>query len=162
MKRLVWALVMLYTSAALASAQSLSEVAKKEKERRKKVDAQGKQAFTENDLRGGPRLPAAPAKPGATTPSAGEPTATTEGGDAAATPEPDPTKTQSYWRDRVSAVNKKIQDLEAKLQSPELNSDTRGATRRQAAESDLAQARNEKQAIADEARRKGIPPGWVR
>jgi hypothetical protein len=62
----------------------------------------------------------------------------------------------------VSAVNKKIQDLEARLKSPELTSDVRGASRREAAERDLAQARSEKQTIADEARRKGIPPGWLR
>ncbi len=162
MKRLVLALAVVYVSAALASAQSLVEVAKKEKERRKKVDSQGNQSFTESDLRGGPRIPAA-------RPSAGESAAETSatgaapaGGETPAEPEPDPTKTESYWRERVSAVNKKIQDLEAKLQSPELTSDRRGAPRRQAAERDLAQARSEKQAIADEARRKGVPPGWLR
>lgn len=160
MKRLVWAFVMLYMSATLVAAQSLVDVAKKEKERRKKVDAQANQAFTENDLRGGPRRPAAPAKPGAGTPAAGETASGTE--EAAAAPEEDPTKTQAYWRDRVSAVNKKIQDLEAKLRSPELTSDMRGGSRRQAVERDLAQARSEKQAISEEARRKGVPPGWIR
>lgn len=160
MKRLVWALAILYASASLASAQSLVEVAKKEKERRKKLDAQGKQAFTENDLRGGPRLPAARPSSSTSTPPTGGTAGTPEGDETPA--EPDPTTTQSYWRERVAAVNKKIQDLEAKLQSPELTSDTRGASRRQGAERDLAQARSEKQAIADEARRKGVPPGWLR
>ncbi len=161
MKRLVLALAVLYASATLVSAQSLVEVAKKEKERRKKVDAQGSQAFTESDLRGGPRLPASRPSSSASTPE-GAGTAATEGGETPAEPESDPTKTESYWRERVSAVNRKIQDLEAKLRSPELTSDTRGASRRQAAERDLAQARSEKQTIADEARRKGVPPGWVR
>jgi hypothetical protein len=70
MKRLVLSLAILCVSATLVSAQSLVDVAKKEKERRKKVDAQGKQAFTENDLRGGPRSrgaglePRCPANPG--------------------------------------------------------------------------------------------------
>ena len=160
MKRVVWALAVLYASASLVSAQSLVEVAQKEKARRKKLDAQGKQAFTESDLRGGPRLPRASSS--SSTPQTGETAETPEGDETAAEPEPDPTTTQSYWRERVAAVNKKIQDLEAKLQSPELTSDTRGASRRQAAERDLAQARSEKQAIADEARRKGVPPGWLR
>lgn len=160
MKRLVWALAVFYVSASLVSAQSLVEVAKKEKERRKKLDAQGKQAITENDLRRGPRLPAARPSSSTSTPQA--PAATPEGGETPAEPEQDPTKTESYWRERVSAVNKKIQDLEAKLQSPDLTSDTRGASRRQAAERDLAQARSEKQTLADEARRKGVPPGWLR
>jgi hypothetical protein len=162
MKRLVLALAVLYASAALASAQSLVEVAKKEKERRKKVEAESKQAFTESDLRGGPRLPASRPSSSASTSQTTATAATPEGGETAAEAEPDPTKTESYWRDRVSAVNKKIQDLEARLQSPELTSDTRGASRREAVERDLAQARSEKQAIADEARRKGAPPGWLR
>ena len=162
MKRLVWALAVLYVSASLVSAQSLVEVAKKEKERRKKLDAQGKQAFTEGDLRGGVRTPAARPSSSTTTPQTDGAAATPEGGETPAEPEQDPTKTESYWRERVSAVNKKIQDLEAKLQSPELTSDRRGASRRQAAERDLAQARSEKQTIADEARRKGVPPGWLR
>ena len=160
MKRLVFTLAVLYASASLVSAQSLVEVAKKEKERRKKLDAQGKQAFTESDLRGGPRLPQASSR--STTTQAGQATSTAEPGETPAEPEPDPTKTEGYWRERVSAVNKKIQDLEAKLQSPELTTDVRGASRRQAAERDLAQARSEKQTIADEARRKGVPPGWIR
>lgn len=162
MKRLVLALAVLYASISLASAQSLVDVAKKEKERRKNLDAQGKQAITENDLRRGPRLPAARTSSSTSTPQAGGPAATPEGGETPAEPEQDPTKTESYWRERVSAVNKKIQDLEAKLRSPELTSDTRGAPRRQAAERDLAQARSEKQTLADEARRKGVPPGWLR
>ena len=162
MKRLIWALAVLYVSASLVSAQSLVEVANKEKERRKKLDAQGKQAITETDLRRGPRLPAARPSSSTSTPQTGGPAATPEGGETPAEPEQDPTKTESYWRERVSAVNKKIQDLEAKLQSPDLTSDTRGASRRQAAERDLAQARSEKQTLADEARRKGVPPGWLR
>jgi len=162
MKRLVLALAVLYASVSLASAQSLVEVAKKEKERRKKLDAQGKQAITENDLRRGPRLPAARPSSSPSAPQTGGSAATTEGAQTPAEPEQDPTKTESYWRERVAGVNKKIQDLEVKLRSPELTSDTRGASRRQAAERDLAQARSEKQAIADEARRKGVPPGWLR
>ena len=158
MKRLAWTFAALMMSATLVTAQSLVEVAKKEKDRRKKLDAQGKQSFNENDLRGGPRLPArAPSKPEGA--AGGE---TAEGGGETAEPEPDPTTTQAYWRDRVSAVNKKIEDLEARLKSPELTSDARGASRRQSADRELAQARSEKQAIADEARRKGIPPGWLR
>jgi hypothetical protein len=162
MKRLVLALAVLCTIHGLASAQSLVEVAKKEKERRKKVDAQGKEAITENDLRRGSRLPATSTTSStASTPATGA-AETPETEEGPAQPEEDPTKTESYWRQRVAAVNKKIQDLEARLQSPELNADTRGASRRQAAERDLAQARSEKQAIADEARRKGVPPGWLR
>jgi hypothetical protein len=159
MKRLVFAVAVLYASASLASAQSLAEVAKKERERRKKVDAQGGQSFTESDLRGGPRLPP-PRASSASSGGAGEPSA--EETETPTEAEPDPAKTESYWRERVAAVNKKIQDLEARLQSPELNFDRRNAPRRQQAERDLEQAKSEKQALVEEARRKGAPPGWLR
>jgi hypothetical protein len=159
MKRLVLTLAVFAIAASLVSAQSLTEVAKKEKDRRKKLDAEGKQSFTESDLRGGPQF-----QPRRTSSSAAKPepgAAEAEAEEAPAAPE-DPTKTEAYWRDRVSAVNKRIQDLETKLKSPELTSDTRGASRRERVERDLAQARSEKQEIADEARRKGVPPGWLR
>ncbi|HEY7699236.1 MAG TPA: hypothetical protein VIE88_12520 [Vicinamibacteria bacterium] len=160
MKRLVLILAVLSVSVSLASSQSLVEVAKKEKERRKKVDAQGKQSFTETDLRGGPRLPATSSSSSAPATPAAASAAAPEGGAAPA--DQDPTKTEAYWKERVSGVNKKIQDLEARLKSPELTSDYRGADRRAAVERDLAQARSEKQVIADEARKKGVPPGWLR
>ena len=161
MKRLVLILAVLCASVGLASSQSLVEVAKKEKERRKKLDAQEKQSFTETDLQGGLRLPARTTSSApASTPTAGSPAAPDGGGESAA--EQDPTTTESYWKQRVSTVNKKIQDLEAKLKSPELTSDPRGADRRAAVERDLAKARSEKQGIADEARKKGVPPGWLR
>ncbi|HEY7819441.1 MAG TPA: hypothetical protein VIG29_14550 [Vicinamibacteria bacterium] len=162
MKRLIWALAMLTLTATLGSAQSLAEVAKKEKERRKKVDGQEKNSFTENDLRGGPRLPATPPAPAAGPASTGGESASAAAAPAEEEPAADPTMTESYWRERVSAANKRIQDLEARLQSPELNADMRGASRRQAAERDLAQAKSEKQAILDEARKKRVPPGWLR
>jgi hypothetical protein len=162
MKRLVLAAAVLYASASLASAQSLVEVAKKEKERRKKIDADSKQAFTETDLGRGPRLPPAGSGSGSTAAEPGQAAPAAGVGETPAAEEQDPTKTESYWRERLSTVNKKIQDLEAKLQSPELTSDTRGASRRQAAERELEQARGEKQALTEEARRKGVPPGWLR
>ncbi|MGH9321642.1 MAG: hypothetical protein ACRD21_11035 [Vicinamibacteria bacterium] len=160
MKRVFWALAILYAFTSVVSAQSLVEVAKKEKDRRKKVESQSKHAFTENDLRGGIRTPPAPpSSPGDTSADG----ATEEESAAAETPtEQDPAATESYWRDRVTAIDTRIRDLEAKLQSPELTANTRGAPQRQAAERDLAAARSERQALADEARRKGVPPGWLR
>jgi hypothetical protein len=161
MKRLFWAMALLTLTASLGFPQTLAEVAKKEKERRKKVDGQEKNSFTENDLRGGPRLPATtPAAAGAA--SGGETASAAEAPAEEADPAADPTKTESYWRERVSAVNQRIRDLEGRLQSPELNADMRGANRRQAVERDLSQAKTEKQAILDEARKKGVPPGWLR
>jgi hypothetical protein len=159
MKRLLLGFVCLFALAHAGWAQSLQEVAQKEKARRKKVEAKGGQAFTDRDLTAsGTRIPAA-----SSSSTSGEATSSEGQAEETAAPaEVDPTTTQSYWRDRAAAIDKRIRDLEARLQSPELNADTRGARAREAAERDLATARSERQALADEARRKGVPPGWVR
>jgi hypothetical protein len=157
MKRLVTALLIVSGSASLVSAQSLAEVAKKEKDRRKKVEAPAKNEYNETSIRRSLRTPAQSS-------TVSNP-ATTEEGSAttgtAAQPE-DPAATQSYWRDRASAIDKKISDLEARLQSPEMTTDIQGGNKRAQAERDLAAARSEREALAQEARRKGVPPGWLR
>jgi hypothetical protein len=159
MKRLLLAFACLFALGSAVSAQSLQEVAQKEKERRKKVAAKGGQSFTDRDLTGAGRITpqsSSAAASSATTPPGDEAEA------EAAPAEADPTKTESYWRDRAASINKRIADLEARLSSPELNANTRGAPAREAAGRDLAKARADLQALAEEARRKGVPPGWLR
>jgi hypothetical protein len=157
-------------SAGLSSAQSLVDVAKKEKERRSKLDKQGEaRVITDRELQTGSRLPES------------LPTPTTEGAESEASSQQegeegegeDETKTREYWQTRVDGVKKKIADLEEKLQSPEMNwgegirNDVnpigqRNLSHRQDLESQLAQAKAELRAIQDEARRAGVSPGWVR
>jgi hypothetical protein len=171
-RRLFFVTLLFGLSAGLSSAQSLVEVAKKEKERRSKLDKQGEaRVVTDRELQTGGRLPES--LPATTT--------TTEGAESGASSQQegeegegeDETKTMEYWRTRVEGVKKKIADLEEKLQSPELNwgegirNDVnpigqRNLSHRQDLESQLAQAKAELRAIQDEARRAGVPPGWVR
>jgi hypothetical protein len=164
MKRSLVAVACLLTFGALVSAQSLVEVAKKEKQRRKKVATEENHSYSEQDLKSnGLRTapPASPTKQGEA--NGGDDTAVAGPGDPNATSaQQDPTQTEAYWHDKVSAIDKKIQDLETRLKSPAMTANTRGAADREKAEKDLAQAHAERDSLVDEARRKGVPPGWLR
>lgn len=90
-------LVALFGLAALpAAAQSLTEAAAKEKERRKGKAAK---TYTENDLRGGPRLEVSEAEPapGASPSPAASPAA-----------EDEATKKQKAWRESLDNANKEV------------------------------------------------------
>jgi hypothetical protein len=87
--------------------------------------------------------------------------------------EEDETETREYWQERIAAANKKVQDLETRLQSDEVNwggglrTDVnpigqKNLSQRQEIESQLEQAKAELQAIQVEGRRAGVPPGWLR
>lgn len=157
----------LLTFGSLVSAQSLVDVARKEKERRKKVEAQENHTFSERDLkssglRTAPQASSAKQAEAAAQSDTGASETQTEASSSAAAAQEDPTKTQAYWHDKVSAIDKKIQDLETRLNSPQMTSNARGASEREKVERDLAQARRDRDALADEARRKGVPPGWLR
>ncbi|HXV61710.1 MAG TPA: hypothetical protein VEK15_13510 [Vicinamibacteria bacterium] len=161
MKRLVFTLATLFL-AAVVSAQSLAEVARKEKERRKKLQTSESHTYTEVDLRGqgpmtqvtGAGTAAAPAEP-----AEDEPTGESESGERE---QPDPTQTREYWQGRLSRLDGRIRELESQLESPRYTANPRGASERQAVERELEQARADRGALMDEARRAGVPPGWLR
>jgi hypothetical protein len=172
MKRILIAACVL-TCGSMVSAQSLVDVAKKEKERRKKIEAQDNHTYSERDLKSNGLRTAAPAasarqadtsagSDSATTGATAATGATGNGGDTTGAQQQDPTTTQAYWHDKVSAIDKKIGDLQTRLQSPQMNSNTQGAADRDKLQKDLARAQGERAALADEARRKGVPPGWLR
>jgi hypothetical protein len=164
MKNSLVAALCLLVAGTVVSAQSLVEVAKKEKERRKKVESRETHSYNERDLKSNGLRTAPPStstSSSSTTASDGSASASADSSKDAAAPE-DPTETQAYWHDKVSALDKKIQDLQTRLASPEMTANTRGASERQKVEKDLAQAKADKDALADEARRKGVPPGWLR
>lgn len=162
MKRLISTAIALLFAAG-AGAQSLAEIAKKEKERRAKLDTKSTKTITDTELArsGGPMTTSTTT----TSSSTDDGTSETEDGEEAtdeAADAPDPQQTREYWQNRLRAVDQRIQSLEARLASPELTSDPRGAVIRQQAERDLAAARAERQAIVQEGRRAGVPPGWLR
>lgn len=163
-------------TSSVVSAQSLAEIAKKEKERRAQADREGEgRVITERDLRTGYGTMSASTP---TTPAARSTGGAGEAGAGAAPvvvgeDEEDETKTREYWQERVTAANKKIQDLEARLQSDETNwgggmrTDVnpigqKNLSQRQGIESQLEEAKAELQAIQAEGRRAGVPKGWLR
>jgi hypothetical protein len=145
MKRLVLILAVLCASVSLASSQSLVEVAKKEKERRKKVDAAGKQSFTETDLRGGPRLPA-------TSSSSSTPRQRPRqrGGTKAARRRRAGSRRPSL-EERVSGAKRRF-----RISKPAQESSSRRIPRRR--RHGCRRTRSARRSrIADEARKKGVP-----
>lgn len=160
MKRLVGPLVLLITLAwTAASAQSLAEIARREKERRAELSSEETKAYTEVDLR-------SVQSPLGTDAGGAGPDTDQEGAesvsDDAASSEADPRRTETYWRDRLQEVDGRIRDLEEKLESPLYTMNPRGALERQRLERDLEQARRERSELFEEARRAGVPPGWLR
>jgi len=161
-------------SAASQSAPSLAEIARKEAERRAKVKASGK-TYTNEDLRKGPPVttsaaetkPQTPPKPAPAQPAA-----------------PDPAKDEKYWRDRITTARAALERNQVFLDALQsrVNALTADFTarddpaqraligierQRALVEMDRVKAEIQQvtQQIADieeEARRAGVPPGWLR
>jgi len=172
-RTLILTTLVLGLGSAVASSQSLAEVAKKEKERRGKNSTESKRTITERELAssfGG--IP--PASSTVQTPASaanGESSAAAAEGEGGETPAQDEKKTPDYWQNRMKGSKEKIAKLEAQLQADDWGSglkvgvDPRGANNlgsRQQAEQQLAAARSELEAIRAEGRKAGVPPGWVR
>jgi len=178
----IWVLAL-----AVGSAQTLGDIAKREESRRKQVKTPGK-VYTNEDLRGRDAGAPAPSPASeASSPNAVQPQAPAAGAqakdaDKAATE--DPKKTEAYWKDRLTKARG---DLDrAKTFADALQSRINALTTDFAARSDPAQRAqigNDRQkavaeldrvkkeieantkAIADiqeEARKTGVPAGWVR
>jgi hypothetical protein len=172
---------------ALASGQSLGDVAKREEARRKAVKTPSK-VYTNDDLRSdnSSSAPAAPAtQTGASTgtqPASSPAAAQAKEGDKTAAD--DPKKTEAYWKDRLAKARA---DLDrAKTFADALQSRINALTTDFAARSDPAQRAqigNDRQKalaeldrvkkeieadtksitdIQEEGRKAGVPAGWVR
>jgi hypothetical protein len=181
----------LLTLAVPVHAQSLGELAKREQERRKTLPPPAK-TYTNEDLKklpppaGGDAATAAgdkaPAKtdPNAKPGAAAKPTEVKPDGTLA----PDPAKDEKYWHDRMAAAREDVRQNEAfhdALQSRinALSADFAGrddpfqrakiSDDRQKALAELARVTlaidTGHKLIADieeEARKTGVPPGWLR
>ena len=168
-----------------AQAQSLADVARKEEERRKTVGAPAK-VLTNKDLNpvpaGSPTASVPAAKPAEESPK------TADGKSGAPKPaegdDKSPLKDQKYWAGRLKALQDKLardQDFADAMQT-RINALTTDFTNRddpaqravigqnrQKSIAELARltksVEDTKKAIADlleEARRAGVPPGWLR
>jgi len=181
-------LVLVTVTVSPASAQSLGDVARKEEARRKVVSTAGR-TYANDDLRPEPvttlrSMPAPPAVDLATVPAS--PSKAQGQAAAAAQPDqkPDPKKDESYWRGRITEARQGL--ARAQMFQEALQSRINGLTTdflsrddpaqrrvigmdRQKAAAELDRVTKEiaqfKKAIADieeDARRAGVPPGWLR
>jgi hypothetical protein len=176
MKGIVISVAMLLVGFSVASAQSLAELAEKEKERREAIGQTKGQTTgqttgkTYDDAALAVRRRATPRDVLASERSAGtEPAETTESAEEGEenlegepSEEEDPTQTQAYWRDRKAAIDRRIADIRARLNEPGFASDPDNLMRRNQLEQQLEQARSDLAALQAEARSQGVPPGWVR
>lgn len=173
------ALLFVFT-AGVVSAQSLAELAAKEKERRKHLSGTNK-VYTNDDLE---RISAGEAHPAATP----APRGSRSGADDASSESDARKRQEAFWRadlgrarGKVRAAEARVADLEARIADlsedrrpspPDLLDPSRlqkrEAEKRKAigqleeAREALADARKALDALLEEARRKGVPPGWLR
>ncbi|HLG57235.1 MAG TPA: hypothetical protein VI485_17980 [Vicinamibacterales bacterium] len=162
-----------------ASAQALGDVAKKEEERRKTIKSPGK-VYTNGNIKPDPNAPATSSPP-ASSSSGDQAASAPSAPDASAD---DRKKDEASWKKRISEEREALQRAQTfadALQSQvnALNTDYTNrddpaqraviATKRDGAIAELNRARQEVQArtkaiatIQDEARRAGVPAGWVR
>ena len=163
------------------SAQSLADVAKAEEARRKTIKA-GAKVYTNDDLGRTPATSPAPSQPAPAANTAAKPaeSAAKPGEEKAV----DPTKTQAYWKEKATALqqslsrNKLLLDaLQSQVNGMNaefMNTDDPGQrsllqARLQRATGELQRVQQdiEKQTKAatdlqEEARKSGVPAGWVR
>jgi hypothetical protein len=180
----------LFTAAA-ASGQTLGEVAKKEAERRK-AQPQGGKVYTNKDLPASAQKPAtanpAATSPEAPAQPPGDPVAAATGQAEDARPAADKPqgdqKDEAYWKGRMAAAREELRRSEMFAEALQtrvnaLNRDFNSRdnpAQRSAIGADRTEALNEltrvkqdvergKKQVADieeEARKAGVPPGWVR
>jgi hypothetical protein len=157
MKRAILASLVVLIAASAWAGQGLAELAKKERERRKKLEGEKPEVITESELR------AFRGESTRVTGAQGASDETEEADESSSEDAPeDPRQTESYWRDRLRPIDDRIRDLEAELASPLYTSNPQGGPARQRLERQLEQARRDRQAVVDDARRAGVPPGWLR
>jgi hypothetical protein len=180
--RVIVALLLVTGCAGRLGAQSLSDVAKKEEDRRKKA-AEPTKVYTNKDLGAVP--PSSPAPPPAA--AAAKPAEPAKDGKDAKdkdAKDKEPAKDKAYWAGRMKGLQDQLERdatfadaLQSKinaLTTDFVNRDDpaqRGVIERdkQKAIAQLAKLKQsaieDKKAIADleeEARRAGVPPGWLR
>lgn len=177
------AVALVFGGLSALAGQSLADVAKKEAERRKTTGGSGR-VYTNNSLPKEPGTPtAAPAAPAPTSPAAVSPGSAPSGADVPPAGTGAPT-TEEEWRKRVASerealsraqiFSEALQSRINALTTDFVNRDdpaqrTAIGAERQKALTELDRVKQEISdrqksiaAIQEEARRAGVPAGWVR
>jgi hypothetical protein len=181
--------VLLALGASLASlaAQSLADVARREQERRKTITKPSK-VLTNQDLEAAP----APSATAPATPSASGATPATGGADADKKPEAggaekkadEPAKDQAYWSGRAKGLQQQLERdqtfavaLQSRINALTTQYTNQGDPRQQATLANdrqkavdelnrlTKQIEDDKKAVTalqEDARRAGVPSGWLR
>ena len=174
-----------------ASGQTLGEVAKKEAERRKTQPSTGK-VYTNKDLPASAQKPATTGTPAGETATPTDPVAaaTEQKSEDATTPSDKPQgdqgvqKDEAYWKTRMTTAREELRRAEmfAEALQTRINTLNRdfnsrdnpgqrsaiGADRTEAlneltrVKQDVERGKKQIVDIEEEARKAGVPPGWVR
>jgi hypothetical protein len=178
-RRSLIAFVVLGLAPQLAGAQSLADVARAEEARRKQK-AKPAKVYTNDNLR---RDPSAPATPGAAAPATAAP-ATTEPAPPATDARREPEQGEKYWKDRIGAARADLERsktfaaaLESRIGALTLDFVNRDDPAQRAVieqnrqkavaelervQRDIATQTKAITAIEEEARKAGVPAGWLR
>ena len=181
MKKIITGFVLLLfaTVSIAVAADSLTDIAKKEKERRAKLKAT--KTYTNKDIED---FIAKNGTNGTTDSSGGSSNPSETAGDASATPEDQASsdlhsdKNEQAWRQRFDDAQKKVDDAQKKYDDARANATSdlytnngvdmltgARAKRQDAAEQakqDLDNAQKAMDDLQEQARQNGVPPGWVR
>jgi hypothetical protein len=182
--RLLSAIGLMAAISATAAGQSLGELAKKEQARRNAVKSSGK-VLTNDSLASGPRSSVPPSASGQSPAAVPSPAGSIPAAATAEKPVPESTQqSEKAWRARMQAARDALQ--RSQMFADALQSQINGLTadftarddpaqravvaaNRQKALAELDRVKNDivqqTKAIADiqsEARRAGVPPGWLR
>jgi hypothetical protein len=173
----------LFATALPLSAQSLGDLAKKEQERRKATPT-AKKTYTNDDLKKVPPPAGTPAQDSSVTPPGEKADAKADPEKVDATKPAEPAKDEAFWHGRITQAREELRrnEMFAETLQITINSQTADfvnrddpaqraviADSRQKSLAELDRVKSEiekgKKAIGDieeEARRAGVPPGWLR
>lgn len=179
-----WSLVaVVFLGGAAAEAQSLGDIAKKEEQRRKAVKEPAK-VYTNDDLKKYPTPAPSPAQP---APDAAAPAPVPAPDDKPEQPKPagqEEPKDEAYWRGLITAARTKLERDESYLEALQsrvnaLTNDfyarddpaqraviwtqrTKALDEMERLKTEIAEGTKNIAKIQEDARRAGVPPGWLR